>query len=482
MSFVCGVSGSGLNGSTSAKRLLQVLSSCAVLLVIPILSSSCGTITDARALLHEKVLYVVSPEIIGPEGPLTAAQAERVIEQRKAHQKVPTHILERDIAFEQAISKVPLVTGNKVTLLKNGAATYAAMLAAIRAATNNINIEMYIFSDGPIGRMFADALIERERHGVQVNLSYDSLGSFGTPASFFERMKAVGIAVIQYRPINPFEARLPWTFGHRDHRKMLVVDGRIAFTGGINISEVYASGPSGIEWREAPTSAYWRDTDIQVQGPAVAQFQKIFIAQWNYQKGPPLKQCAYFPRLDQQGGQIVRVISSVPERFSLIYVTLIAAVVNARTNIYLTDAYFAPDHQMLHALEHQAKRGVDVRLLIPSQADEPLIVSAARSHYADLLSAGVRIYEWQGEMLHAKTGTIDGVWSTVGTSNLDWWSIARDNELNAIILSHSCGDQMDHMFFDDLKTSKEITLDEWKHRGLEERLKEIGAGAIEPLL
>lgn len=396
--------------------------------------------------------------------------------------KVPADILERDVAFEQAISKVPLVTDNKVTLLKNGAATYAAMLAAIRAATNNINIEMYIFSEGPIGRKFADALIERQRHGVQVNLSYDSLGSFGTSAGFFDRMKAAGIAVMQYRPINPFEARLPWTFGHRDHRKMLVVDGRMAFTGGINISEVYASGPSGSELREATTSEYWRDTDIEVRGPAVAQFQKIFITQWNYQKGPPLKPCNYFPKLEKQGGQIVRVISSVPERFSLIYVTLISAVVNARTNIYLTDAYFAPDHQMLHALEHAAKRGVDVRLLVPSQADEPLIVSAARSHYADLLNAGMRIYEWQGEMLHAKTGTIDGVWSTVGTSNLDWWSIARDNELNAIILSHSFGGEMNQTFLDDQENSKEITRDEWKRRGLEERLKEIGAGVIEPLL
>ncbi len=444
--------------------------------------NSCGTITDARALLHENALYVVSPDIIGPEGPLTSAQAERVIRQREAHQKVPTDILERDIAFEQAISKAPLTTGNKVTLLRNGPATYAAMLAAIRAATNNINIEMYIFSEGPIGKTFADALIERQQQGVQVNLSYDSLGSFGTSAALFNRMRAAGIQVMEYRPINPFQARLPWSFGHRDHRKMLVVDGRTAFTGGINISEVYGSWPSSTELKEAPTSEYWRDTDIEVQGPAVAQFQKIFITQWKYQKGPELKQCDYFPKLDQHGGQIVRVISSVPERFSLIYVALISAVVNARTNIYLTDAYFAPDHQMLHALAHAAKRGVDVRLLVPSNADEPLIVSAARSHYAHLLKAGVRIYEWQGEMLHAKTATIDGVWSSVGTSNLDWWSIARDNELNAIMLSHSFGHEMNETFFEDLQNSKEIKRDEWSHRGLEERLKETGAEGVEPLL
>ncbi len=176
------------------------------------------------------------------------------------------------------------------------------------------------------------------------------------------------------------------------------------------------------------------------------------------------------------------MIGSVPERFSLIYVTLISAIVNSETNVYITDAYFAPDRQMLHALEQAAARGVDVRLLLPSQSDVPLIVSASRSHYEALLKSGVKIYEWQGEMLHAKTATIDGVWSTVGTSNLDWWSIARDNELNAIILSHSFGDEMDLMFRNDMKNSKEIEPDQWRHRPLQERFDETIARLLEPML
>jgi len=451
------------------------------LLVASILSlNSCSTITDVDALLHSNALFLDKSKFIGPNGPLTQVQAQQVIARLRAHQKTPTTILERHLAFEQAISNVPLVTGNRVTLLTNAAETYAAMLDAIHHANNNINIEMFIFSDGRIGQMFADALIERQRHGVQVNLSYDGFGSFGTSSAFFNRLRQNGVAVMEYRPLNPFEMRLQWTFTHRDHRKMLVVDGRVAFTGGINISEVYASGLSANK-SSAPAN-YWRDTDIEVEGPAVAEFQKIFISQWNYQKGPPLKQCDYFPKLQQQGDQIVRVIGSVPERFSLIYVTLISAIVSAETNIYITDAYFAPDHQMLHALEHAARRGVDVRLLVPGRSDAPLTVSAARSHYSALLKAGVKIYEWQGEMLHAKTATIDGVWSTVGTSNLDWWSIARDNEVNAIILSHSFGLKMNQMFDSDLKNSKQIVLEKWKHRGFTERVKEIGAGAIEPLL
>lgn len=261
---------------------------------------------------------------------------------------------------------------------------------------------------------------------------------------------------------------------------MLVVDGRIAFTGGINISEVYASKPQLSDDRTPP--AYWRDTDIEVSGPVIAEFQRSFIGEWNYQKGPALSPRDYFPQLAREGNDIVRVLGSVPERFSLIYATLVSAIVSSETNVYITDAYFAPDRQMLHALEQAARRGVDVRLLLPSQSDEPLIVSAERSHYADLLKAGIKIYEWQGEMLHAKTATIDGVWSTVGTSNLDWWSIARDNELNAIVLSHSFGDEMNLMLMHDLENSEQVQPARWKQRGWRERLREDGARMIEPLL
>jgi cardiolipin synthase A/B len=178
----------------------------------------------------------------------------------------------------------------------------------------------------------------------------------------------------------------------------------------------------------------------------------------------------------------VRVIGSVPKRFNPIYVTFISAITNSETSVYITDAYFAPDHQMLHALERAARRGIDVRLLLPSQSDEPLIVSAARSHYHALLKAGVKIYEWQGEMLHAKTATVDGVWSTVGSSNLDWWSIARNNEINAIVLSHVFADEMGAMFRNDLENSQQIELESWRNRSLRERLNETIAGVVEPML
>jgi cardiolipin synthase len=460
--------------------LFKAISGFIFLAVIAAFLSSCGTVPDAAALLHTNPLYLVAPSFVGPDGPLTARQAQRIIARLKEHQKVPSDILQRHLAFEQAISNVPLVVGNKVTLLKNAPATYGAMLEAIHGARDNINIVMFTFSDGPIGQMFANALIERQHHGVHVALEYDSLGSLQTPASFFEWLQQNGIAVLEYRPIDPLEAKLHWSLSHRNHRKMVIVDGRIAFTGGVNISEVYGSG-LGSRAQKTPIES-WRDTDIQVEGPAVAEFQRLFIDEWKHQQGPPLCSCNYFPKIERKGKAIMRVIGSVPQRFSLIYVTLISAIVNSETRVYLTDAYFAPDHQMLHAIEDAARRGVDVRLMLPGKSDEPLIVSAARSHYHALLKAGVKIYEWQGEMLHAKTASIDGVWSTVGTSNLDWWSIARNNEVNAIILGHSFGDEMDMMLRNDIENSEQIEPDQWKHRPLLERFDETVARIIEPLL
>ncbi|HJU09834.1 MAG TPA: phospholipase D-like domain-containing protein, partial [Candidatus Binataceae bacterium] len=437
---------------------------------------------NAGPLIHMEALHLEHPRFVGPYGSLTRAQGQRIIARIQSHQETPTDILQRHIGFETAISDVPLVVGNKVTLLENASATYPAMLKAIHGAQDNINLEMYILSNGKIGQMFANALIERARHGVKVNLIYDAVGSLNTPASFFDNLRSNGIAIVEFNPLSPFQAK-HWSFAkltHRDHRKMLIVDGRTAFTGGINISEVYASGIRPAGGNTPP--AYWRDTDIEVDGPAAAEFQKLFMKDWYREGGITLNPQRYFPRVPAQGRQIVRVIGSVPEQFSGIYVDLISAVVNSETNVYITDAYFAPDYQMRRALRRAARRGVDVRLLLPSQSDEPFIVSAQRAHYHGLLEAGVKIYEWSGKMLHAKTATIDGVWSTVGTSNLDWWSIARDNEVNAVVLGHKFGDEMNLMFKNDLEDSKQIELAAWDDRSLLERLRERFAEFISPLL
>ncbi len=189
-----------------------------------------------------------------------------------------------------------------------------------------------------------------------------------------------------------------------------------------------------------------------------------------------------FGRTDNKGDQIVRVLGSVPQEFSKIYVTLISAILNAETNVYITDAYFAPESQMLDALEGAARRGVDVRLLFPGRTDEALIGPAARSHFSELLAAGVKIYLWQGKMLHAKTANVDGVWSTVGSSNLDWWSIARNDEINTVVLSVEFGRRMQEMFTSDLENARKIDLQRWERRPILKRFEEAIARQMKPMM
>jgi len=437
---------------------------------------------NASAIIHDRNMYEQRPSVVGDQGPLSSGRSEAVINRLEARAG-DTDILQRQLTFEQAISGSPLILGNKVTMLENGAATYRAMFAAIEGAEHNINLETYLFDGDQIGDEFADALIAKQQQGVQVNIIYDGFGSVLTPRSFFKRMRASGIRLVEFDPIDPFAAGFHWSPLHRDHRKLMVVDGMVAITGGINISGVY--GSSGILQRTGRSenlAKSWRDTDVEIEGPAVAEFQELFVANWMQEGGESLTFADYFPALESEGHMIVRVLGSEPRQFSTIYVTLMSAIRNAQTSIYITDAYFAPGAQMLEALEAAARRGVDVRLLLPGRNNEPLIGAAARSAFAGLLDAGVKIYLWQGQMLHAKTATIDGVWSTVGSANLDWWSIARNDEINAVILSTRFGQKMSAAFMNDLKNSEQIDATDWQHRFLLERIDEAICARLEPIM
>ncbi|MGH7985993.1 MAG: cardiolipin synthase [Candidatus Binataceae bacterium] len=448
--------------------------------------SGCGTLPNANRLSTSRILYDISPRFVGAQGPLTYKQGQKILARLKRRQHVRSDMLGRHLAFEQAISGSPLILGNKVTLVENGPATYKAMLDEITKAKHNINFETYIFSDDPIGQRFADALLAARRRGVVVNIIYDCAGSFFTPDAFFERMRDAGIRVVPFNPLSPISRRIlsfksSWSPEHRDHRKLLVVDGKVAFTGGINISNVYCNSAC-VEQTPDQILDYWRDTDVEIHGPAVASLQHLFIDSWRSQKSGPLPVSDYFPQLFRRGDDITRVIGSVPEQSSVLYVTLISAINNAETNIYITDAYFAPNHQMIKALEQAALRGVDVRLLLPGESDHPIVADASRSHYTALMDAGVKIYQWRGDMLHEKTATIDRVWSTVGTSNLDWWSLARNNELNVVILSYSFASEMEVMYANDLENSIRIDPEKWRKRPWRERVNEAMARFIEPML
>ena len=412
-------------------------------------------------------------QLDGINGPLSAERSKAIIDRLKST-GAETNIFDVHLAIEESISGSPLTEGNKVDLLQDGPSTYQSMIKAIEAARDHINMETYILEDDEVGQRFAAALIAQQNKGVQVNLIRDSVGTLRTPAAFFTRLTEAGIKVLEYNPINPLTAKAGWDVNQRDHRKLLIVDGRIAFLGGINISSVYSGGSLSASSKTRPSGDLpWRDTDLRVEGPVVAELQKLFIATWTAQKGEPLAARDYFPPLERKGSEVIRAIGSSPdEPFSQIYATLISALRSAQTEIWLTNAYFVPDPQLLATLKEAAARGVDVKLVLPGSTDSWLVFHAGRANYTELLEANIKLYERRDALLHVKTAVIDGVWSTVGSTNLDWRSFVHNDEVNVVVLGTEFGKKMQAAFMADLAKSNEITLEKWQRRSLVVRAKE----------
>ncbi|MDP1524942.1 MAG: phospholipase D-like domain-containing protein [Rhodocyclaceae bacterium] len=458
-----------------AHYAIRLAAATAIFLIATV---GCATLPDADPLIERHSAQAARFE--NARGALSTRHSAAIVAELK-RRSGDIDILDKQIALEQAIVGSPLIVGNKVTLLQDGAATYPAMFAAIRQARDHINLESYIIDDDEIGQQFAALLLEKQNAGVQVNVIYDSIGGINTPKAFFERLSAAGIAVLEFNPVNPFAGKTAWLPNNRDHRKLLVVDGQIAFIGGINISSVYSSGSiirrAGKETR---SNVAWRDTDIQIEGPVVAEFQKLFLETWEKQRGKPLAEKNYFPTLKTEGKDIVRAIGSTPDDpYSLIYLTLISAIGNAEQHIRLTHAYFVPDPQLLQSLIEAAGRGVEVKLILPGHTDSSVTFHAGRGHYAALLNAGVKIYERQGPLLHSKTALIDGVWSCLGSSNLDWRSFLDNDEVNAVILGRDFARQMQAMFEKDIQGSKAIDLVTWQRRSPWLHVKEWAASLVQ---
>ena len=435
--------------------------------------AGCASLPDTQFLTER--YETQAARIESARGPLSAKRSAAIVAELK-RKSGDLDILDKQIALEQEIAGNPLMVGNRVVLLQDGPATFKAMFAAMRDAKDSINIESYIIEDGEVGQEFAGLLLERQAHGVQVNLIYDSVGAIGTSKAYFDRLTAGGIEVLQFNPVNPLDLKKTWAPNHRDHRKLLVVDGRTAFLGGINISNAYSTGSSPVR-RDTPGLAKgWRDTDIQVEGPVVAEFQALFMQTWEKQRGKTLAQKDYFPVIAAQGANLVRAIGSTPDDpYSLIYLTLISAITNAEERVYIINAYFVPDPQLVKALLDAAGRGVDVRLILASNTDSASAYYSGRSHYSQLLAGGVKIYERRGSLLHAKTAIVDGVWSWVGSSNLDWRSALDNNEVNAVILGREFAQQMQAAYARDISASDEIKIESWGRRGLALRAKEWAA-------
>jgi cardiolipin synthase A/B len=383
-----------------------------------------------------------------------------------------------DQAFSRA-SDARSVEGNHVRLLRDGPENYPAWLEAIAGATRYIHFENYLVRDDETGRRFADALIERAEAGVHVRFIYDWFGCRGKASgAYWDRLRDAGVEVRAYNPPR-LDSPLGWL--SRDHRKMISVDGEVAFVTGLCIGNEWAGDPDR-------NISPWRDTGVELRGPAVAEVDGAFAGVWGMIGEPlPAEFVASRHDVPPAGDMPVRIIDSVPGTAGVFRLDQLIATV-ARERLWLTDPYFAGTTVFVQALRAAAEDGVDVRLLVPNATDLPLLRPLSRAGYRALLEAGVRVFEWNGRMMHAKTLVADGRWARVGSTNLNLASWLGNCELDAVIEDEDFGRTMEASFLEDLEHSTEIVLDDRRRLYLprdprpprRRRLKSLGRGSIGP--
>lgn len=370
------------------------------------------------------------------------------------------------------------VAGNRVEILLNGDGTFPRMLEAIRGARRSVTVEQYFFGPGPIADDFVNALAERCRNGVKVHLLLDSVGAKGIPDPLAALLESSGCELEWFRPLHPTRFLTPWElfeYNNRTHRRILVVDGEVGFTGGYGISEAWMG--------DGAHPDVWRDTNVEVRGPVVRQLQGAFVQDWWATTDTALVGDDYFPALEPAGGVTAEVVESSPGAgTSPSYMMFFLAITAARRSIYVTNPYFVIDDAMKDAFIAAAHRGVQVVVLVPgrlehelTRVDQNLVHYAGRGELGDLLAGGVRVFEYKAALLHAKTMTVDGIWSTVGSTNLDPRSFNLNDEINLTILDEGVTKQLEDAFWRDVAISPEVTYEDWQSRGLKQRFFELFA-------
>ncbi len=351
---------------------------------------------------------------------------------------------------------------NKVTLLWKEHESFQIIFDSLRKARELICLAFYIFRNDETGKELADILKQKASEGVAVYILYDHFGSLFTPMTFWKDLRNSGI---QIRASHPFKWTSPFHYVHRDHRKLIIVDGEIAFTGGLNIANEYRG------YHRILRKKGWRDTGIFLEGPVSTKLLEKFYKSWIIWKGNPI---TFRKQIEPvRGGlPVLPIFASSARGRRQMRRLLYYSINHARGNIYLTTAYFTPSRRMLQILENAVKRGVEVKLLLPGKSDISAAHYAGRAFFTKLLRAGIRIYNYQGEILHAKTSVFDEVWSVIGSANLDFQSLRRNDEGNVGIINKQFGQQMVDIFNEDLKKSAEITLTTWLQRPMIEKIKE----------
>lgn len=367
----------------------------------------------------------------------------------------------------------PVTFNNHVKILKNGAETFTEMLREIQKAEDHIHMEYFIIRESEIGRKFQRALIGKAKQGVKVRLIYDGVGCWKLGKEFVQAMRDGGVDIGVFLPVTlpVFGSRL----NYRNHRKILIVDGKVGFTGGINIGDEYL----GRDLR----MGFWRDTHIKVTGEANYVLQTIFLKDWFFVKNEEVDGRRYFPRQGYQGETAVQIVSSGPDMYwHSIQQAYFTAITSARKSVYITTPYLVPDEAINTALKTAALRGVDVRILLPGKPDHRTVFWASKSHFQELMDAGVKIYQYQKGFVHSKIITADDNITSIGTANLDIRSLELNFEVNALMYDEKLTKKVKGNFFEDLQHSKRILPEEYDQRPIQHKMKESLARLFSPIL
>ena len=362
----------------------------------------------------------------------------------------------------QKIYGVSFTEGNEVTLVWKDRESFQGIFNAVREAQEFICLQFYIFRDDETGKELSGILKKKAAEGISVYVIYDHFGSFFTPRSFWQEMRDSGV---QIRASRPFRWTTPFHYVHRDHRKLIIIDGTRAFTGGLNIANEYRG------YHRLKKKTGWRDTGIFLEGPIVTRLTDEFRKSWKIWKGAPIK-LVPDTKARAAGLPVLPIFSSSARSRRKLRMLLYYSINAAQESIYLTTAYFIPSRRMLQILEAAVSRGVDVKLLLPGISDVSAAYYAGRAFFSRLLRAGIEIHTFSGVILHAKTSVFDTLWSVIGSANLDFQSLRRNDEGNVGIMDRDFGEQMKDIFFDDLSRSEKITLEQWKKRPLHQKLME----------
>ncbi len=438
------------------------------------------------ALVFLPVVGVVLYAFVGQDFRRKKIISKKSLHRFNANPISETHCGEADkqIAFEPNVmrtvnllennAEAAVYAHNKIDVFTSGAETFEAIFADIEAARKHIHVEFYIVENDDVGKRFRDLLARKARQGVRVRFIYDYLGGFSLKKRFFKPLREAGVYFHAFLPAIPYIGLSK--VNYRNHRKLLVVDGRVGYTGGMNVADRYVKGNR---------LGLWRDTQVRFEGAAVHGLQNAFLVDWYFVDRKLITDAKYYPAPTVLGENrnLVQIVSSGPDTdFETIMQGIVSMITSAQRYIYIHTPYFLPTESILSALQIASLSGVDVRLLVPEKSDTHLAQMATKSYFRQILDAGVRVFLYQKAFLHSKAIVVDDMVSTVGTANMDFRSYEQNFELNAFVYDETTAKTLRQAFETDLQQSREITLDEWKQRKKKERLKDSFARLFSPIL